>query len=111
MTGATELDHWLTVARELIAADPEVLAPNWSETTLAVWLRDGCQCVYCGFNLLDDRNFAYHFSSLDHLLPRSKYSGLERDLTNQVLRAAPATESSDSGPPMKLETFVTVNSR
>lgn len=80
-----ETAYWLPVAHELISEHQEILTPDWCDTTLAIWLRDRGHCVYCGFDLLRDRNFAYHFSCLDHVLPRSKYPALEHDLGNQVL--------------------------
>lgn len=84
-TITSEFDYWLPIARQLIAEHGDVLTPDWYENTLAIWLRDGCRCVYCGFELLQDRRFAYHFYSMDHLLPKKKYPALEHDFTNRVL--------------------------
>jgi hypothetical protein len=50
-----------------------------SEKRLAIYVRDGFQCVYCGQNL---KGAAATDVTLDHLLPRS--AGGSNDATNLV---------------------------
>jgi hypothetical protein len=58
---------------------------RWAPETLGIWLRDDCNCVYCGLDMLSDWGIAYHFSTLDHLLPSSIYPALADSSSNKVL--------------------------
>jgi 5-methylcytosine-specific restriction endonuclease McrA len=75
-TLATKLKHDLD---ELVGKDV------WSEESLEVWLRSDLRCVYCERDMLNQRNTAYHFANLDHVLPWRKYDIPARDRSNLVL--------------------------
>jgi hypothetical protein len=75
---------WIAVANELMRTQ-FMKSTSWSVTTLAMWLRDGCQCVYCEKNMLDSYDIAYYSSATDHLLPVSIYPELGDVAWNRVL--------------------------
>jgi len=58
---------------------------SWSVETLAIWLRDGCKCVYCDRDMLESYDVAYYAESRDHLLPISRYEELGSTGWNLVL--------------------------
>ena len=49
-----------------------------NEKRLAIYLRDNCQCIYCGKTLLDKIML-----SLDHILPRN--SGISDNTPNNLI--------------------------
>ena|SRR5438552_1916208 len=62
------------------------LGDFWSEEALVSWLRCDCKCAYCKEDMLKSRDVAYFFSTtLEHLLPKKKYPGLEKEPSNLVL--------------------------
>jgi 5-methylcytosine-specific restriction endonuclease McrA len=71
---------------------------SWSFEDLYCGMRDDLYCVYCGCDLIKDRddlsgrdifNYLHYF---DHLLPTSKYPELERELSNRVLCCTPCNQ-------------------
>jgi HNH endonuclease len=61
------------------------LPGNWAPRVREIWLRDECKCVYCARDMIENREIAYFFSSMDHLLPVHKYKDLKDQFWNQVL--------------------------
>jgi hypothetical protein len=82
MTKSSE--YWLFVAGELFTAAPDQFVGAYSQQSLAICLRDQGRCVYCGVDLMENRQLAYHFLSYDHLLPKHKYENLRCDINNLV---------------------------
>jgi len=58
---------------------------QWDPLTLAIWLRDGCRCAYCGKDMLECRETAVFNSTIDHLLPVTLYPELEHVRWNRLL--------------------------
>ena len=58
---------------------------RWGKYSLAAWLRYGCECAYCGRSMIEDRGTAYFLGCVEHILPKSKYPGLENQFTNYAL--------------------------
>lgn len=82
------------------------LKANWSRSTLEMWLRDQCLCVYCGRDMLEKRDTTYYFWCAEHLLPAHKYKQLKDAPWNQVLACQPCNllkhrfdPASDGTPP------------
>ena len=82
----SESSRWLSLADELFKTNPDIFnEDNYSVQSLSIYLRDLGRCVYCGLDLLQQRQHAYHFVSFDHLLPKDKYPALAKETTNLVL--------------------------
>lgn len=79
-------DLWAKqTAANLLAKYPKDLKdwrPSWH---LEIWLRDNCHCVYCGCDLLQNRDITYSFYCYDHVLPKNKYPLLRDSIWNKVL--------------------------
>jgi hypothetical protein len=76
-----------TRAQEIIKNNPSMHA--WADLTLAIWLREGCKCIYCGRDMLQDRDVAYNWQCLEHVLPKGKYPQLANCEDNWVLACNP----------------------
>ena len=74
--------NYLLIAKDL--AEVECIYQNWYLDSLALWMRDGFACVYCGRDMLESYDVARHASATDHLLPVSKYQKLEDTAWNMV---------------------------
>jgi hypothetical protein len=61
------------------------MRPDWGVRDLAIWLRDGCRCVYCGKDMLESYDAVFYGGSLDHLLPKGEYREIEDVDWNRVL--------------------------
>src|SRR5215831_13655747 len=87
-TSIMRRDFWAKeISAELLNKHPKALK-NWKpKWHLEIWLRDECRCVYCGRNLLQDRDITYFFYCYDHLLPKEKekYAALRTETWNKVL--------------------------
>lgn len=77
--------NWLQIAKTLINNYPCLREARWAIPTLAVYVRDGGKCVYCGFNLLTSQWVLHGCAKRDHLLPKREYPQLEHELSNWVL--------------------------
>jgi hypothetical protein len=75
---------WATNTAERLARNP-TLRGNWSRQTLELWLRYECRCVYCGRDMLENRDITYYFWCAEHVLPVHKYGYLKDAIWNQVL--------------------------
>ena len=73
---------YLHIAEDLVRKE---FMKQWDPPTLAIWLRDGCRCAYCGKDMLACRDTASFGSSIDHLLPKAKYPELEHVSWNCLL--------------------------
>lgn len=71
------------VANELVL-EP-FMKPGWSARDLAIWLRDGCRCVYCDKDRLQSYDVLFYDSAYDHLLPVKRYEALKDADWNRVL--------------------------
>ena len=78
------MENFIEIAKQLRKQAPEEFR-DWSDEALAVWLKTKCRCAYCDRALLDDRGLAYYFSTIDHILPISKYGWLAEKIWNKVL--------------------------
>jgi 5-methylcytosine-specific restriction endonuclease McrA len=61
---------------------------EWSDETLAIWLRDGCRCVYCSVDMLQNRQHFVNLQHREHLLPDCHYKMLAKYPENIVLSRA-----------------------
>jgi 5-methylcytosine-specific restriction endonuclease McrA len=77
------MDHKL-IAAELMQ-NPIFKTSSWSALALTVWLRDNCKCVYCGKNMLESYDIAYHSESINLLLPKFWYPQVKDKDWNNVL--------------------------
>jgi 5-methylcytosine-specific restriction endonuclease McrA len=57
---------------------------NFSEAAASIYSKCHFRCQYCGFDGLSSVD-AYWSLQVDHILPKSKYPDLEKDLKNQIL--------------------------
>lgn len=48
---------------------------GWSHETLALWIRAGFKCEYCGHDLLASVDDYYYNEQQDHIVPQSKEEG------------------------------------
>jgi hypothetical protein len=76
---------YLHIAEDLVRKE---FMKQWDARTLAIWLRDGCRCAYCGKDMLSCRDTVIFGSSLDHLLPIAKYPELDQVSWNSLLACA-----------------------
>ena len=58
---------------------------RWGAFTLAVSLRYECECAYCGRPMMQDRATTYFLGCIEHVLPRFRYPGLEKQFSNYAL--------------------------
>lgn len=83
----SERNHWAKMTAALLKvkdAKTKTLQ-NWPLEHLVIWLRDNCRCVYCGRDMLEDRDITYFLYSYDHVLPVTRFPNLEQALWNRVL--------------------------
>jgi hypothetical protein len=86
---------------------------RWSFEELYWCLRDNLCCVYCGCDLIKDRDdfsgraiFNY-FRHFDRLLPKGKYPELEEVLSNRVLCCVPCNQlKGDWDPNVQMPIYV-----
>ena len=64
-------------SQRLIDANTSLQLQRWHATSLAIWLREGCRCAYCGRDMLGDRDFARSYYEHDHVLPVKDYPQFE----------------------------------
>ena len=76
--------NYLLMAQGL-GADDELIWQKWDAAILALWMRDGFVCSYCGRDMFESYDVAYHAYAFDHLLPASKYPELKDVAWNNVL--------------------------
>lgn len=69
----------------LIKENPALRVEKWHPISLAIWLREGCRCAYCGRDMLSDRDFARHYYEHDHVLPVKNYPQFEHAESYRVL--------------------------
>ena len=79
---AGEHMDYLHIAEDLVHKE---FMKHWDPRTLAIWLRDGCRCAYCGKDMLSCRDTVSFGSSIDHLLPIVTYPELEHVAWNCLL--------------------------
>jgi hypothetical protein len=78
-------DEWAKQKAVQLLAVNKASLKNWPLSDLTIWLRDDCRCVYCGRDMLQDRDVTYCLYSYDHVLPVKKYPSLESASWNRVL--------------------------
>ncbi len=76
---------YLHIAEDLVRKE---FMKQWDPQTLAIWLRDGCRCAYCGKDMLACRDTVSFGSSIDHLLPIASYPELADVSWNCLLACA-----------------------
>ncbi len=80
----------LQEAKDLSSRESELFT-GWAPEAIAIWARDEGRCIYCGFSFFDSRPLeysrplAYYFSTIDHLLPKSKFAYHANSIWNKVL--------------------------
>ena len=77
------LSDLILVARRLMQEYSAL--SKWGDETLAIWLRDSCRCVYCGVDMLQNRQHISNLQQREHLLPARDYPILANCPENIVL--------------------------
>jgi len=83
----SERDLWAKMTADQLKNDDAKTKTlkNWPVEDLVIRLRDNCQCVHCGRDMLESRDITYFLYSYDHLLPVTKFPDLKRKIWNRVL--------------------------